>query len=272
MGGPVEPGPHCQPPCDLTASSCAGPRGHTRTPKVPAPGRRPPASVRQWVFRTAHIDRVLPSRVVESTGAQPAPWCAADTRRAAPAERAPVLPRAVLGGGRAHRIALGLARSKGAARLSDTGWCCGKQPPLADRSLNTSLGPVSAKSGRNRQTDSPAAFPCLRIVSWVDSIDTGECQKVILACSGQMHAEGKGPSSASAPSWSGAKSRSGNAQKPLDKIGGGGRIAAVAIGADLIGVLLRYRRAADHDLDLVADAGFFERLHRALHAGHGRGQ
>ena len=43
-----------------------------------------------------------------------------------------------------------------------------------------------------------------------------------------------------------------DAEEALDQIGGSGGIAAIAVGTDLISILLRDGSATDDDLDLVA--------------------
>ena len=56
---------------------------------------------------------------------------------------------------------------------------------------------------------------------------------------------------------------------PLDRRRG---VGGVAVGADRVGVLLGDGRAADHDDDLVAQAGLLERVHVGLEHRHRRGE
>src|SRR5215217_4950894 len=58
----------------------------------------------------------------------------------------------------------------------------------------------------------------------------------------------------------------------LSLLDGGRRVGRVAVGADGVGVLLRDGRPADHDRDLLADAGLLERVDVRLEHRHRRGQ
>src|SRR2546423_7098777 len=49
-------------------------------------------------------------------------------------------------------------------------------------------------------------------------------------------------------------------------------VGRVAVGADVLRVLLRHRRAPDRDVHLVAQAGFLQRLDVGLEHGHRRGE